>query len=68
MKITNDGFVWLIITSKVKEVFSSGLFEVYALFDDNSDTLVESHQDLEKFMENGCKFGIEVGYIESVKK
>ena len=44
-----EGFVWLLITDKAKEVYQSGLFDgsIYALYDDDSETDVcESYQDL----------------------
>lgn len=59
-----DDFVWKIITpSKAREVFDSGLFPVYALYEDDSEGLVENYEDLETYQRRGLKFGIEVGFI-----
>jgi len=60
-----DGFVWLLITDKAKEVYQSGLFDgsIYVLDDDLSEGLCESYEDLLKALENGCDIALEVGYV-----
>ena len=61
-----EGFVWLLITDKAKEVYQSGLFDgsIYALYDDDSETDVcESYQDLIDALERGLEIGIEVGHV-----
>lgn len=63
MKITADGFVWLLITEKAKEVFNSGLFSLFVLYDDDSEALIEEFGDLDKALENGLSIGIEVGHL-----
>jgi hypothetical protein len=59
----NDGFVWLLVTDKAKEVYMSGLFDVYALREDGSETLIEEYEDLMLCLEDGVDVGIEVGHI-----
>lgn len=63
MKITADGFVWLLVTEKAKEVFNSGLFSLFVLYDDDSEALIEEFEDLDKALENGLSIGIEVGHL-----
>jgi len=61
-----EGFVWLLITDKAKEVYQSGLFDgsIYALYDDDSETDVcESYHDLIDALERGLEIGIEVGHV-----
>jgi hypothetical protein len=58
-----DNFAWLLINEKAKEVFSSGLFEVYKLHDDGSESLCESYADINYALEYGLDLGIEVGDI-----
>ena len=60
MKI-RDAFVWLFVTNKAKEVFQSGLFEVYTLYDDGSERLCESIDDINDALESGIDLAIEVG-------
>lgn len=63
MKVTADGFVWLLVTEKAKEIFNSGLFSLFVLYDDDSETLIEEFEDLDKALENGLSIGIEVGHL-----
>jgi hypothetical protein len=63
MKVTADGFVWLLVTEKAKEIFNSGLFSLFVLYDDDSESLIEEFEDLNKALENGLSIGIEVGHL-----
>jgi hypothetical protein len=64
LKLTkDDNFVWLLVTEKAKEVFSSGLFSLYVLHNDDSESLVEKYADLNDALECGLEIGIEVGFI-----
>jgi len=58
-----DGFVWLIVTNKAKEIYLNGLFELYILHDDESESLVEGFTQLSEALENGLDIGIEVGKL-----
>lgn len=58
-----DGFVWVLITEKAKEVFSSGLFDVYKLHFDNSESLCESYADINDALEYGLELAIEGGWL-----
>jgi hypothetical protein len=60
-----DGFVFLLVTEKAKEVFSSGLFEVYELHEDGSESLLESMDDLNEALEMGLDIAIEGGYMKT---
>jgi hypothetical protein len=63
MKITADNFVWLLVTEKAKEIWNSGLFSLYIIYEDESESLIEDFDDLNKALENGLSIGIEVGFI-----
>lgn len=63
MKVTADGFVWLLVTEKAKEVFNSGLFSLYILYEDDSESLIQDFEDLDKALEYGLDIGIEVGHL-----
>jgi hypothetical protein len=64
LKVTkDDNFVWLVVTEKAKEVFSSGLFDLYVLHEDDSESLVEKYADLNDALECGLDIGIEVGHL-----
>ena len=59
--VIRNGIIWLLITEKAKEVFSSQLFEVYKLHNDNSESLCMSHADVNDALECGLSLAIEVG-------
>ncbi len=60
--------MWLLVTNKAKEVFTSGLFEVYALHIDGSESLCESIDDVNRALEWGEDLGIEVGTLDTTQE
>lgn len=63
-----DGFVFKKLTSEeAKMIFNSGVFELYCLHSDGSESLIESIIDLGEAIENE-EVGIEVGHIERIKE
>ena len=60
-----DGFVWLVVTDKAEEIYFSDLFELYALYDDGSESLIESFEHLATEIANGTNIGIECGFINT---
>ena len=61
------GFIYLLVTDKAKEIFSSGTFELYLLYQQDTD-LVEMQGDIEYAHENGINIGIEVGSLVDIIK
>lgn len=59
---TKESFIWLGVTEKAEEVYKSGLFELYALYEDGSEGLIESEEELNRALEMGADIGIEVGF------
>ena len=63
IKVTEDNFVWKVLTEgQAKFVFISGVFELYILYIDESETLVESIEQIETAIKQGAELGIEVGF------
>lgn len=62
MYITRDDFVWLDVTSEIKngELPSK---ELYAVYDDDSESLLESTEEVNEALEIGVRICIEVGHI-----
>jgi hypothetical protein len=60
-----EGFVWFIVTNKAKEIFKSGLFELYALYDNGSEGLITTEENLDQALKIGLKIGIEGGFINT---
>ena len=73
MHITKDNFVWLDVTDKMKygiakieEIWLG--HELYAVHDDDTDSLIESHEEIEEAVKLGLKICIEVGYLPKKDK
>ena len=65
-KTLKDGFVYLLVTDKAKDVYASGVFELYALYEDDSESLIESHEQLNEALEQGLDIVIGAGYKEGI--
>jgi len=63
MIVTDDNFVFLDVTEKAKEIFQSGLFDLYVIHYDNSESLVEKYADINDAQESGLSIVIEVGQL-----
>jgi hypothetical protein len=64
MKVMNDGFIYKLVSGeKAKDIFALGLFELYVVYDDDSESQIESQKDLDEALENGYDIGIAVGNI-----
>lgn len=63
VKITEDNFVWHVLT-EAEAKRALGQVEVYALYDDDSEALVQSEQEIEAVIHRGAYVGIEVGFID----
>lgn len=61
-----NGFLWLVVTNKVKEIFSSGVFELFILHHDGTESLVDSIDDINSALENGLDIAIEINHIENI--
>lgn len=69
-KITKeDKYVWEIISDEqARKIFASGEEEVFILYDDDSEGLVESEEELEKAIMRDCIFGIGLGFVSREKE
>lgn len=57
----NDGFYWWDLTDKAEDLYTS--IELYVLFDDNSESLIESMEEIIEAKENNLRIVMEVGYV-----
>lgn len=61
MKVMKDRFVYKLVSSdKAKDIFSLGLFDLYVI---DSESLIDSIDELNEALENGNEIGIPVGNI-----
>jgi hypothetical protein len=63
IKVTKDGYVWCIVSYAAPVLFSSGAMSIYELHDDDSESRIETHEDLQRALESGNPIGIDVGYL-----
>lgn len=67
MKITKDNFIWKIVGQEEAEIiFTTNLFCLYLLHDDESESLIETFDEIKSIAENGDKIGIEVGFLKNI--
>ena len=65
---TQDNFLWGNVTEKAKEIFSTGLFELYAVYYDGVDYLIEDFNELNEILENGQNIYIELNNLKNIKQ
>ncbi len=66
MKVMQDGFVYKLVSGeKAKDVFAFGLFELYIIWDDDSESLIDNWMVLNEALDKGCDIGIPVGNIKN---
>ena len=68
MYITKDNFVWLDVTDRMKygkkkreEVWLA--HELFVVHDDDSESIIESHDEIDEALKLGLRIGIEVGHL-----
>ena len=62
MKVMNDGFIYKLVDGeKAKDIFALNLFELYIIWDDDSETLIDECTQLNEALDNGYEIGIPVG-------
>lgn len=60
--ITADGFIFMKVNDKAKEIWNSGLFELYVVYSDETESLIETFENLDMHLSNGDDVCIEVGF------
>jgi hypothetical protein len=66
IKITQDGFVWLIVTDSAKELFSSGALTIYHLHDDGTESQIIGQLDLQVALNSGNDIGVEIASLPAL--
>tara|TARA_R100000742_G_C4279058_1_gene102783 strand:- start:3897 stop:4211 length:315 start_codon:yes stop_codon:yes gene_type:complete len=73
MYITKDNFVWLDVTDRMKYAQGNERDEIwvgndlYVIHEDDSESLLESHDEIDEALKLGLKIGIEVGFLPKKK-
>lgn len=64
IRITEEGFIWKIVTDQAKRIFVNGLIELYILYHDGSEGLIKNFNELYYALELGLPIGIECGKLD----
>ena len=63
----NDGFLWADVTNIAESLWYKGEWDLYAIYADGSEHLLEDEQDLIFYMEQKNIIDIELCPIEEIK-
>ena len=63
----NDGFLWADVTPVAESLWYTGDWDLYAIYNDGSEHLIESEQELERLVKEKTKIAIELCPIEEIK-
>jgi hypothetical protein len=63
----NDGFLWGDVTNIAESLWYKGEWDLYAIYDDGSEHLLENEDDLIFYMEQKNIIVIELCPIEEIK-
>jgi len=63
----NDGFLWADVTNIAESLWYTGDWDLYAIYDDGSEHLIESEQELESLVKEKTTIAIELCPIEEIK-
>jgi len=64
----NDGFLWADVTNIAESLWYTGDWDLYAIYDDGSEHLIESEQELESLVKEKTTIAIELCPIEEIKQ
>tara|TARA_R110000803_G_scaffold56959_3_gene114667 strand:+ start:9845 stop:10147 length:303 start_codon:yes stop_codon:yes gene_type:complete len=68
IKTMSDGYNFFTITKEQAErVYKAEAFSLYAIFDDDSESLLESLDEIVEAFDMGVDVGIEIGHIKKPK-
>jgi hypothetical protein len=62
----NDGFLWADVTSIAESFWYTGNFDLYAIYDDGSEHLIESEQELELLVKEKTTIAIELCHLNEI--
>lgn len=68
IKITNDGFVWLIVTDKAEQLYYSNAMQVYRLYNDGTEALITSGKELQAAFASGDDIGVEIAPLQQLNE
>lgn len=64
---SKNNFCWWIVTDIAEKLFDSEAIELYVLYDDDSESLIESKEELFEAINLDLPIAMELGYIKDEK-
>jgi hypothetical protein len=64
----NDGFLWADVTNIAESLWYNGEWDLYAIYDDSSEHLIESEREFESILKEKTTIAIELCPIEEIKQ
>jgi hypothetical protein len=61
-----DGFLWADVTSIAESLWRSQEFELYAIYDDQSEHLLYKESEFEEAMKDKCIIAIELCFLNEI--
>ena len=62
----NDGFLWGDVTPIAESLWYNGNLDLYAIYDDGSEHLIESEREFESIVKEKTTIAIELCLIEEI--
>lgn len=71
--VTRDNFIWMDVTDQMKYGHKERetlwmAHELYAIYEDDSDSLLESHEEIDEALKLGVRIAIGVGHMPRKQK
>jgi len=63
----NDGFLWADVTPIAESLWQSQDFELYAIYNDESEHLINTENDFKDAINEKCIIAIELCFINEIK-
>jgi hypothetical protein len=64
----NDGFLWGDVTPIAESLWYNGEWDLYAIYNDGSEHLIESEQELDSIVKEKTTIAIELCNIAEIKQ
>jgi len=61
-----DGFLWADVTPMAESLWQSQDFELYAIYNDNSEHLINTQNEFEEAIRENCIIAIELCPIQEI--
>lgn len=62
----NDGFLWADVTPIAESLWYSGNLDLYAIYDDGSEHLIESEQEIDVLVKEKTTIAIELCHLNEI--